>query len=75
MGATDIGCFAKHILKIIIRILRIVLHHEFHGNTRKRLAICCSLHSNIYLFVNITPGNELLFIFTISLRRNLIASS
>lgn len=47
MSAANIGSFAKHILKIVVGILRIVLHDKFDSDT------CNWVPSMFYGYVNL----------------------
>ena len=38
MAASDIGCFAKHVFKVVIGVLRVVLHDKLNCYASNRFA-------------------------------------
>ena len=64
--ATDIGRFAKHIFKIVVGILKIVLHDEFHCDSCDSLSSV--FHGNVDSLCYVSAFDTCLLVVRIALR-------
>ena len=65
--ALDIGGFAKHVFKVVVGVLRVVLHHELDGDACHSavLAVC---YGNVHILIDIPPFDLPLFAVAVAKR-------
>lgn len=68
VGCSDIGGLSKHVLKVVVRVLRIVLHHKLDGNAGNIFSCGFVSDGYVYHFVHVAAFDAGFLVIAIALR-------